>query len=159
MAFGQLGRVALEVDDLEAVVADLRKIFGMEMEVHGRASEDLGIIAGVGHDGVELVQRTRSESPVAKYWKPPLAALVLAVDDLEEAHERMKAAGIELVQTIVTGSGFREAFYGDNFHGLPMVLYQKDEVDRVGEEGTGVNDVDWNPTGVPKARPKPVVAA
>jgi hypothetical protein len=155
MAFGQLGRVALEVQDVEAVAADLRKIFGMEMEVHDRAAKDLGLLAGVGHDGVELVQRVEPDPKPAKYWKPPLAALILGVDDLEEAHERMTAAGFDLVQTIVTGSGFREGFYGDNFHGLPLVLYQKDEADRVGVAGTGKNDVDWNPTGIPKARPKP----
>jgi hypothetical protein len=155
VAFGQLGRIALEVSDVEAVAQSLRDIFGMEMEVHSRAEADLGLIAGVGHDGVELVQRTRDDSPVVGFWKTPLAALILEVDDLEEAHRRMQAAGIELVQTIVTGSGFRELFYGDNFHGLPLVLYQKDEADRVGVAGTGVNTVDWNPTGVPAARPLP----
>jgi hypothetical protein len=155
MAFAELGRVALEVDDVEAVAESLRTVFGMEMEVHRRAEADLGLIAGVGHDGVELVQRTRDDPPPAKYWRPPLAALILAVDDLEEAHERMNAAGFALVQTIVTGSGFRELFYGDNFHGLPLVLYQKDEADRVGVAGTGANEVDWNPTGVPPARPRP----
>jgi len=40
------------------------------MEVHSRAEADLGLIAGVGHDGVELVQRTRPDPPPAKYWKP-----------------------------------------------------------------------------------------
>jgi hypothetical protein len=155
MAFGRLGRVALEVDDIEAVAASLRSVFGMEIQVHRRAEHDLGLIAGVGHDGVELVQRARPDPPPAKYWKPPLAALILGVDNLEEAHERMTTAGVGLVQTIVTGSGFRELFYGDNFHGLPLVLYQKDEVDRVGVAGTGVNEIDWNPTGVPAPRPKP----
>jgi hypothetical protein len=155
VGFAELGRVALEVDDVEAVAADLQNVLGMQMQVHRRAVDDLGLIAGVGHDGVELVQRAVPDPKPAKYWKPPLAALILGVDDLEEAYERMKAAGFTLVQTIVTGSGFRELFYGDSFHGLPLVLYQKDEADRVGVPGTGVNEVDWDPQGVPPPRPKP----
>jgi hypothetical protein len=111
--------------------------------------ETLGILAGVGHDGIELVQRVVPDPLPAKYWKPPLAAVIVGVDDLEEAATRMKDAGVELVQTVVTGSGFRELFYGDNFHGIPLVLYQKDEADLVGVAGTGETVTDWNPTGVP----------
>jgi hypothetical protein len=149
MAFGELGRVALEVDDLRAVAQDLNKIFGMDMQIHSRAEKTLGILAGVCHDGIELVQRVVPEPLPAKYWKPPLAAVILGVDSLEEAAARMEAAGVELVQTVVTGSGFRELFYGDNFHGVPLVLYQKDEADLVGVAGTGETVTDWSPSGVP----------
>jgi hypothetical protein len=149
VAFGELGRIALEVDDLEAFAADLGTLFEMEIQIHSRAEETLGILAGVGHDGIELVQRVVPDPLPAKYWKPPLAAVIVGVDDLEEAATRMKDAGVELVQTVVTGSGFRELFYGDNFHGIPLVLYQKDEEDLVGVAGTGETVTDWNPTGVP----------
>ena len=151
MSFGELGRIALEVDDLEAFAGDMRTLFGMEYEVHD-FTEKLGILAGVGHDGIELVQRTQPDPEPAKYWKPPLAAVILAVDDLEEAATRMAAAGVALVQTVVTGSGFRELFYGDNFHGIPLVLYQKDEAELMHAPGTGETITDWNPTGVPPAR-------
>jgi hypothetical protein len=144
-----LGRIALEVDDLEAFAADLGTLFDMDIQIHSRAEKTLGILAGVGHDGIELVQRVVPDPLPAKYWKPPLAAVIVGVDDLEEAATRMKDAGVELVQTVVTGSGFRELFYGDNFHGIPLVLYQKDEEDLVGVAGTGETVTDWNPTGVP----------
>jgi hypothetical protein len=149
VAFGELGRIALEVDDLEAFAADLGTLFEMEIQIHSRAEKTLGILAGVGHDGIELVQRVVPDPLPAKYWKPPLAAVIVGVDDLEEAATRMKDAGVELVQTVVTGSGFRELFYGDNFHGIPLVLYQKDEADLVGVAGTGETVTDWDPTGVP----------
>jgi hypothetical protein len=149
VAFGELGRIALEVDDLEAFAADLGTLFEMDIQIHSRAEETLGILAGVGHDGIELVQRVVPDPLPAKYWKPPLAAVIVGVDDLEEAATRMKDAGVELVQTVVTGSGFRELFYGDNFHGIPLVLYQKDEEDLVGVAGSGETVTDWNPTGVP----------
>jgi hypothetical protein len=148
VAFGELGRIALEVDDLEAVARDLRTLFGMEYEVHD-LTETMGILAGVGRDGIELVQRAVPDPDAARYWKPPLAAMIIGVDDLEEAAARMAAAGVALVQTVVTGSGFRELFYGDNFHGLPVVLYQKDESDLLHRPGTGQTVTDWDPTGVP----------
>jgi hypothetical protein len=149
VAFGELGRIALEVDNLEEFASDLGTLFEMDIQIHSRAEATLGILAGVGHDGIELVQRVVPDPLPAKYWKPPLAAVIVGVDDLEEAATRMTDAGIELVQTVVTGSGFRELFYGDNFHGIPLVLYQKDEADLVGVAGTGETVADWNPTEVP----------
>jgi hypothetical protein len=148
MAFGQLGRVAIEVDDLESVARDLRTVFGMEYEIHD-LGETMGILAGVGRDGIELVQRTVPVPEPARYWRRPLAAMIVGVDDLEEAAVRMLGVGAALVQTVVTASGFRELFYGDSFHGLPLVLYQKDEADLLHRRGTGRTVTDWNPTRVP----------
>jgi hypothetical protein len=155
MAFAELGRIALETTDIDAMAADLRKLFGMEIEVHSRAEEAFGLKAGVGHDGIELVQRTKPDIPAAKYWKGPLAAVILAVDDLEEAHRRMAAKGVDLVSTTVTDTGFRELFYGDHFHDIPLVLYQKDEVALLDAPASGEFEIDENPSGVPPARPRP----
>jgi hypothetical protein len=149
MAFGELGRIAVETDDLEGVAHDLRAVFGMEIDLHEGSSEALGIRAGVGQDGIELVQRVVAEPAPAKYWRPPLAALIAAVDDLEQADERMRGIGVELVQTVVTGSGFRELFYGANFHGIPLVLYQKDEEGLLHAPARAETVVDWEPKGVP----------
>ena len=147
MAFGELGRIALEVDDLEAFAGDLDKLFGMKLHVTDKAIESHGLLAGVGHDGIELVQRAVPNPEMSRYWKPPLAAVILAVDDLEEAGRRMAEAGIELVHTVVTGSGFRELFYGDNFHGIPLVLYQKDEAHLVEIDGEGEIVIDTGSAG------------
>jgi hypothetical protein len=147
MAFAELGRIAIEVGDLRSFAGDLERMFGMEFNVLDIPA--LGIIAGVGQDGLELVERTVAEPETAKYWRSPLCAVLLAVDDLEEAADRMKAGGFRLVQTAVTASGFRELFYGDSFHGIPLVLYQKDEAHLLHAPATGEPVFDDDPAGVP----------
>ena len=92
MGFAELGRVALEVDDIDEFAADLNKALGIELEVHGRAEESLGLRAATGAGGVELVQRVIPNPEPAKYWKGLLAAIILAVDDLREGFERMRSA-------------------------------------------------------------------
>jgi hypothetical protein len=77
MAPAKLGRIALEVDDVEAVARDCEAIFGIKLQIHRRAEDSLGLVAGVGHDGIELVQRTTPDPPPAKYWKQPLAAIIV----------------------------------------------------------------------------------
>jgi catechol 2,3-dioxygenase-like lactoylglutathione lyase family enzyme len=152
MGFAELGRVALEVQDIDACAADLDRILGMQLEVHNRAADTLGLRAGTGRHGVELVQRTIPDPPPARYWNGALAALILAVDDLEEAFVRMHDAGFTPVHTIVTDTGFRELFYGDSFHGIPLVFYEKGEADLLHGPKTGDFELDEHPVGAPAAR-------
>jgi hypothetical protein len=149
---GELSRIAVEVDDIEAAVADLRAVLGIEIADPIDIAE-MGIRAAVSASGIELVQRTEPDPLPAKHWRPPLAAAIIAVDSLDAAAERMKAAGVPLIQTVITPTGFREAFYGAGFHGLPLVLCQRDEVHLLhSDEINGEMEVDWSPTGVPPAR-------
>jgi hypothetical protein len=142
MAFAKLDRVALVVDDLDAVAESLKTIFDIDLDI--RNAEALGLKAGVGNSGIELVEPVVDEPRVAKYWRPPLAALCVHVEDVEEANRRMQEAGFAVVQTAKTHGGLKEYFYGDNFHGLPLVLLQTsgDLLHDIGE-GEGEVELDW----------------
>lgn len=121
MAFAELGRVALVVDDIDAVAKSLKDV--LEIDLNILDAKGLGIKAGVGNNGVELVQQV-AESRIAQYWRKPLAALVVYVENAEEANRRMEAAGFKVVQTATAAGGLKEYFYGANFHGIPMVLHE-----------------------------------
>ena len=143
MAFGKLARVAVEVGDAAAVAADLGAIFGMELEV--RDVPEMGIRAAIGEDGLELVEKVEPEPKCAEFWAGPLAAICIAVDDLDEAERRMERAGVRLVQRVRTAGGMRELFYGTNFHGVPLVLYEHHEAgfrESVGDAEGGLA-VEW----------------
>jgi hypothetical protein len=119
MGAGRLDRVAIVVADVDAVAADLESI--LHMPFQRMDVEDLGIRVGLGAQGLELVEKV-STSRLEQYWRGPMAALVIEVDDLDTTEAEMAQAGFHPVQSIVTAEGVRELFYGNAFHGLPLVL-------------------------------------
>lgn len=135
MSIAELGRVALVVDDMESVAKSLKDIFEIDLRIVN--AEALGIRAGVGNKGVELVEKAVEEPRLAKHWRGPVAAVCIRVDDAEEINRRMQAAGFEYVQSVTTAGGLREFYYGANFHGLPLVIYESsgDFDHEVGAEG------------------------
>jgi predicted enzyme related to lactoylglutathione lyase len=138
MAFGQVSRVAFRVDDIAAVTDAFRHVFGMELETHDRAVPVMGLRATVGQDGFELVQGLDERGDeIVTGEGATLGALVLEVDDLEEAHRRLIEAGATLKSSIVTDTGLREISYGTSFHGIPLVLVQKDETHLLTTPPTG----------------------
>lgn len=142
MPFAELDRVALVVEDVDAVADSLRQMFDIALSI--RDVPELALKAALGNSGIELVERTGGYSRAAEHWREPLAAVCIRVEDVEEAARRMDAAGFELVQTATTPGGMREYFYGDNFHGIPLVLHESsgDLLHDVGD-GSGELQVDW----------------
>jgi hypothetical protein len=151
MSGTQLERVAIEVADIETVAADLERALGIELRVLD--VDQLGIRAAVGNQGLELVQRKVPEPRVARYWRPPLVALCIRVDDIAASEQRMAEAGFKLTQR-VEAPALTELLYGD-FHGLALVLYA-----HAGEfadsTGGGGSTVTWyDDDGSPEAEPPP----
>jgi hypothetical protein len=148
MSSARLDRVALVVSDLDAVAADLKRIFDIELTTLD--VDNLGLKAGLGNDGIELVEKTAPTSPLEKFWRPPLAALAIRCDDLNESVARMEAAGYVVDHRITTPGGVREVSFGDAFHGLPITLYEArgaDLVQGVTGDGGGVPyapSVQWS---------------
>ncbi|HVY85582.1 MAG TPA: hypothetical protein VG943_10645 [Caulobacterales bacterium] len=135
MAIAELGRVALVVDDMETVAKSLKEIFEIDLRIVN--ADALGIRAGIGNKGVELVEKAVAEPRLAKYWRGPVAAICIRVDDAQEINRRMEAAGFNYVQSVKTAGGLSEFYYGANFYGLPLVIYESsgDFDHEVGAEG------------------------
>jgi hypothetical protein len=145
MPFAELDRIALVVDDLDAVTSALKSAFDIDLTMVD--AKPLGIKAAIGHSGIELVQQISDDCHAKQYWNGPLAAICIRVEDLEEAGRRMEAAGYSLVQTAKTPGGMLEYFYGSNFHGIPIVLHESSGDllnDAIGDAGdAGALEVNW----------------
>ncbi|MBX3510141.1 MAG: VOC family protein [Hyphomonadaceae bacterium] len=141
MPIAELGRVALVVDDMSAVAKSLKEIFEIDLRVVN--AEQLGIKAAIGNQGVELVEKVEQEPRLAKHWRGPVAAICIRVDDAKEINRRMEAAGFSYVQSVKTASGLSEFYYGANFYGLPLVIYESsgDFDHEVGAEGN--LELEW----------------
>jgi methylmalonyl-CoA/ethylmalonyl-CoA epimerase len=105
------------VRDLEAAAAFYRENFGVEPG-EPEAVEEQGITATmfrVGDSMVELVQPTRSDSPVGKFLAKHgegFHHVAFAVEDLEAALARLRASGVELIdeEPRIGAGGTRMAF-------------------------------------------------
>jgi hypothetical protein len=151
MATARLDRVALVVSDVTAVAEDLKAIFDMDITLV--EAESLGIRAGLGNDGIELVDKIGDTSPLEKFWRPPLAALVVRCDDIDATTAKMEAGGFVVDHRVTTKAGLREVSFGNSFHGIPLTLYESatdDLMDAVvGDESLDeyAPDVAWETKG------------
>ena len=123
MALARLERVAIGVDDINKMAADLRSIFEMDLTLVD--VPDMGFRVGFGEDGLELVQLDEGRARPA-LWKGPLGALCFACDDLDAVAARVEAAGYHTPHEVIAGGGIREILFPD-FNGLPLVLYNRSE--------------------------------
>jgi len=120
MATGKVDRVAVVVPDVNAVAAELKRLFGIETKVHDVNA--MGCRVGLSDEGFELVQPLSASPRSASGWSGSLAAIGVRVDDIEESRAAMEKEGLELTSELVTPGGVRELYYAKGVGGLPMVL-------------------------------------
>ena len=118
----RLGRVALEVADVDAAAAEFAKLFDMEFSTFDIPAQSLRV--AYGEHGIEFVQVT------ADGWQPREAGLMqgccIAVDDVEAQRAHMLANGQEVVMEIPLQSGRKEYVFKP-IHGVPVMIYQHSE--------------------------------
>jgi methylmalonyl-CoA epimerase len=115
--FGLIDHVGVAVEDLEAAIALYRDGLGMT-EQHRETVEEQGVEAvllEVGPAHVELLAPLGPETPVGKYLErngPGLHHVAYRTDDIEAALERVRAAGLRLIdeQPRIGIRGSRVAF-------------------------------------------------
>ena len=96
--------VGVAVVDLDASIELYRKAFGAELEKR-TASEGEGLEAAflrTGSGEIELMRATRDDSPVGKFLAkrgPGLHHVAYGVDDIRQALDDARAAGLELIDT------------------------------------------------------------
>jgi len=102
--FGSIDHVGVAVADLEAAISVHRDTFGMSL-VHRETIAEQGVEAvllDVGDGHVELLRPLGPDTPVGKYLAkkgPGLHHVAYAVDDIDAALERLKQAGVELIDS------------------------------------------------------------
>ena len=101
---GRIDHVGVATEDLDGAIALYEGTLGMPV-AHRETVESQGVEAAlldVGDGHVELLRPLGPDTPVGKYLAkkgPGLHHVAYAVDDIDAALERLKQAGIELIDS------------------------------------------------------------
>jgi methylmalonyl-CoA/ethylmalonyl-CoA epimerase len=102
--FRRIDHIGVATDDLDGALTLYEKTFGMPT-VHRETVESQGVEAAlldVGEGHVELLRPLGPDTPVGKYLDkrgPGLHHVAYAVGDIDETLEKLKDAGVELIDT------------------------------------------------------------
>ena len=100
--FGRIDHIGVAVEDLDQAVALYSERFAMPVE-HRETVEEQGVEAvllGVGEGHVELLRPLDADSAVGRFLArngPGLHHVAYSTDDIESALERVRAAGMKLI--------------------------------------------------------------
>jgi methylmalonyl-CoA/ethylmalonyl-CoA epimerase len=128
----RIDHIAVLVDDMDKTLAFWREALGMELSHVEEVPAEKSRVAflPLGGSEVELVQPTTDDSGLARYLEkrgPGMHHICLEVDDILGMLERLKAAGVQLInQTPMVGSaGKLYAFvHPKSANGVMVELYQ-----------------------------------
>jgi methylmalonyl-CoA epimerase len=128
-----LDHVGIAVRDLEDALAFYRDALGLEVEAPEEVASQRvrAHVVPVGGAGLELLEATAPDSPIAKYVEkrgPGLHHITLRVDDIHAALDRLKARGVRLIdESPQPGAhGSLVAFiHPSSAHGVLVELKQK----------------------------------
>jgi methylmalonyl-CoA epimerase len=101
---GRIDHVGVATEDLDGAISLYEGTLGMPL-AHRETVESQGVEAAlldVGDGHVELLRPLGPDTPVGKYLAkkgPGLHHVAYAVDDIDAALERLKEAGIELIDS------------------------------------------------------------
>jgi methylmalonyl-CoA/ethylmalonyl-CoA epimerase len=101
---GRIDHIGVATDDLDGAIALYEGTLGMPVS-HRETVESQGVEAvllDVGEGHVELLRPLDPDTPVGKYLDkkgPGLHHVAYAVDDIEGVLDRLKEAGIELIDS------------------------------------------------------------
>jgi len=129
MSFRGIDRVALVVRDMDAAVAFFSKIFHVGFDVIDDDLEQIRVAHARDKFGLELVSPMSPDSRLGAHLTELLAqkgecvdVVVVRVDDLDEAVEEFRKAGLEPFGLLDHGD-MREAMYDpSHLFGLPLIL-------------------------------------
>ena len=116
----KLGRIAVEVADIDQAVADFAQLFGFAFNMLEVPSQHLR--AAYGDHGIEFVQM------LLPGWQPreagSLQGCCIAVDDVEATRRHLVAHGHSVLMEIPMHSGRKEYVFAP-VHGIPLMIYQE----------------------------------
>ena len=98
----RIGHIAIAVPDLDAAISTYSSILGLSDSGRETVESEQVKVAffDLGSTRLELLEPTSDDSPVGRFLKrrgPGLHHVALEVDDIENALERCRAAGIDTV--------------------------------------------------------------
>jgi methylmalonyl-CoA/ethylmalonyl-CoA epimerase len=98
----RIDHVGIAVPDLDAAVRFYADAFGVEV-VHEEINEEQGVreaMLAVGDSHIQLLAPLRPDSPIGRFLDrqgPGIQQVAYAVDDIEVAADRLRAAGVRML--------------------------------------------------------------
>jgi predicted enzyme related to lactoylglutathione lyase len=123
MEYLGVGQIAINVDDVDAAVADYRDVFGIDFTIV--EVPELNIRAAVSDGGFvfsEVLDKSKVE-PARQFHNGVLGAVEVRVKDLQEAKRRLQEKGVDPVYHM-TAQGGMEEYYTHQFHGVPLTIFE-----------------------------------
>lgn len=130
-----IDHVAVAVPELEPAIVFYRDVLGFSIDqrrvTHGRRTAMVSAVMKAGDLTFVLVQGTSPESQVSRYIEHHGAGVqhvAIEVEDLPGVVERLEAAGLDFVTSVIQGEGIRQAFtHRDPSSGMmfELIEYQR----------------------------------
>ena len=128
----RIDHIAVLVDDLDKTLSFWREALGMELSHVEDVPAEKSMVAflPLGGSEIELVKPTTEDSGLRRYLEkrgPGMHHICLEVDDIQGMLERLKAAGVQLINEVpLAGSGGKQyAFvHPKSANGVMVELYQ-----------------------------------
>jgi methylmalonyl-CoA/ethylmalonyl-CoA epimerase len=131
----EIDHVAIAVRSLDETLATYKSIWGIEPDHVERGETDriTEAMLPIGDAHLQLLEPTDDESTVAKFLEKRgegLHHIAIRVRDIEQALQRLKDAGAELIDTQprIGGGGHRVAFvHPKTTHGVLIELVERND--------------------------------
>ena len=136
--YNVIDHIAIAVVDLEQSILFYRDVLGLELverrQTEGKTTGMLSAVFSAGNFTIVLLQGTSEESQVSRYvqeYGPGVQHVALAVDNLEEAADKLRSQGFDFATNLINGNGLKQIFSKrDKNSGMMYEL-----IERTGEEG------------------------
>lgn len=109
--------IAVAVNDLEQSIEFYNKVLGFQLHerrrTEGKTTAMVSAVMKAGPITVVLLQGSTPDSQVSKYvehYGPGVQHIAVAVENLPEMAEELKAAGMEFDTNVISSPGLRQIF-------------------------------------------------
>ncbi|HYL04915.1 MAG TPA: VOC family protein [Thermoanaerobaculia bacterium] len=128
-----IDHIAIAVHDLEESIGLYTRVLGFELverrKTEGKTTAMVSAVLKAGPITIVLLQGTTPESQVSKYvehYGPGVQHLAIAVENLPELAEELKAEGLKFDTTVITSPGLRQIFsHRDPGSGMMFELIER----------------------------------
>jgi methylmalonyl-CoA epimerase len=131
----KIDHIGIAVKSLAAALKVYEEAVGLKVSGYDQV-DDQGVrvaMLGIGESRIELLEPTGTESPIEKFMSKRgegIHHIAIAVEDIEATLERLKAAGMRLIDTVPRRGAHntRIAFiHPSSTHGVLLELVQHDK--------------------------------
>lgn len=149
MRVTSVDHVSIAVPDIEQALGFFRDVLGLAVTTTDVEQKQGVVVAflDVGGAEIELIEPVDADSGVARFLRkrgPGMHHICLEVDDLDAAMDRMRSAGVRLIdeQPYEGTGGRRIAFvHPKSAHGVLVELYETLPGDRAGRRLEDLTDL------------------